>query len=200
MLSAMPQLLYIHGFLSSPQSYKAQQMQHYVAQHHPEIVYHCPQLSPYPKACAEVLEAVVAQVQADSDCLYIMGSSMGGFWASHLVERYNLPAVLINPAVDALNLMPRYLNQSLKNYHNDEVYYLKADDLAQLSRYDTPTIARHKNYWLFAQTGDETLDYRLSEVKYQHCRQTIEPGGDHSFQHFERFHAQVMDFFATFEV
>ncbi|MFT5117600.1 MAG: putative esterase YcpF (UPF0227 family) [Kiritimatiellia bacterium] len=196
----MPQLLYIHGFLSSPQSYKAQQMQCWLQQHHPEIIYHCPLLTPHPDDCVNTLINIVETARATKDPLYLMGSSMGGFWASYLAERYDLPAILINPAVDVIELMPRYLEQPLQNYHTDDVYCLKADDLVQLSRYDTPIIKRHNNYWLLVQEGDETLDYRLAVTKYRQCQQTIEQGGDHSFQGFERFHEQAITFYNTYSL
>lgn len=196
----MDQLLYIHGFLSSPQSYKAQQMGAWLAQAHPEITYHCPLLTPYPSQCASVLTDIVESALEQDKKIALMGSSMGGFWASYLVERYNIPAVLINPAVDVLNRMPQYLGQTLNNYHTDDSYCLKEDDLHELSRYDTPVIERHGNYWLLVQTGDETLDYRLAVKKYQHCCQTVEEGGDHSFQGFDRFHEASVDFFKTFHM
>lgn len=194
----MPILLYIHGFLSSPHSYKAQAMQQWLQRHRPDIEYHCPFLTPYPNACASTLESIVENTLERDDVIYLMGSSMGGFWATYLAERYDLPAVLINPAVDAVNLLPAYIDQPLKNYHNDDVYCLKADDLTALSRYDTALIQRYRNYWLFVQEGDETLDYRLAVRQYQHCRQTIEPNGDHSFQGFDRFHSAVIDFFENY--
>lgn len=194
----MPQFLYIHGFLSSPQSYKAQQVERWLDEHHPHIQYHCPLLTPYPDECVGALCELVERALEAKDPIYLMGSSMGGFWASYLVERYNIPAVLINPAVDTTRLMPHYIGQTLKNYHTDDVYCLREDDLVTLSRYDTSIIQRHSNYWLLVQTADETLDYRLAVNKYQQCRQTIEQGGDHSFQGFERFHAAALDFFRTF--
>lgn len=191
----MPQLLYIHGFLSSPQSYKALQMKAWVSEHRPDITFHCPFLTPYPAQCAKVLIGIVEEAIAKQEPIYLMGSSMGGFWATYLAECYHLPAVLINPAVDVLNLMPKYLGQHLQNYHTSDSYYLKEDDLVQLSHYDTPNIHHHKNYWLFVQEGDETLDYRLAVKKYKQCRQTVEVGGDHSFKNFGRFHIGVIDFF-----
>lgn len=191
----MPTLLYIHGFLSSPYSFKAQSMQQWLQQYRPDIEYVCPLLTPYPNHCATVLENIVEQSLEKKKNIYLMGSSMGGFWATYLAERYDLPAVLINPAVDAVNLLPVYIDQPLQNYHTDDVYCLKSDDLTALSRYDTAVIHRHRNYWLFAQKGDETLDYRLAESKYQHCSQTIEPDGDHSFQNFDRFHSDIIRFF-----
>ncbi len=195
----MPQLLYIHGFLSSPQSYKAQAIQQWLKQHRPDIHYCCPLLTPYPNECAGVLEAIVKSAIDEGDPIYLMGSSMGGFWATYLAERYNLPAVLINPAVDVHHLLPKYTNKTLNNYHTDDIYCLKEDDLAQLTRYDTPVIKRPNNYWLLVQTGDETLDYRLAVQRYHQCKQTIEQGGDHGFGNFNRYHHQAMAFFEHFQ-
>jgi hypothetical protein len=194
----MPQLLYIHGFLSSPQSFKAQQIHAWLAKKHPDIDYHCPLLTPYPDQCAAVLEQIINNARQAKDPIYLMGSSMGGFWATYLAERYHLPAVLINPAVDVRVRMPLYQGQTLSNYYTDDVYCLTKDDLNAYSRYDTPVIQRHKNYWLLVQTGDETLDYRLAINKYPHSRQTVESGGDHSFQGFERFHTESITFFNRF--
>lgn len=196
----MHQLLYIHGFLSSPQSYKAQQMGAWLSQAHPELTYHCPQLTPYPDQCASVLINIVESAINQGENIALLGSSMGGFWASYLAECYDIPAVLINPAVDVQKHMPQYLGQPLNNYHTDDSYCLKEDDLLSLSRYDTPVIERHGNYWLLVQAGDETLDYRLAVKKYQGCRQTVEDGGDHSFQGFDRFHEASIDFFKTFHL
>ncbi len=194
----MHTLLYIHGFLSSPESFKAQQVKEWLTLHRPDIEYCCPALTPHPEECAQTLISMVQLIRARQQPLYLMGSSMGGFWVTYLAERFNLPAVLINPAVDVLGLMPKYVDIPLKNYHNDETYQLNSDDLKALARYDTPTIKRHKNYWLLVQTEDETLDYRLAVNKYQGCRQTVEQGGDHGFQDFSRFHEPSIDFFEDF--
>lgn len=193
----MPTLLYIHGFLSSPLSHKAQSLQRWLQVNRPDIHFCCPLLTPYPVECARSLEGIVETAIGSGTPIYLAGSSLGGFWATYLAERYRLPAVLINPAVDALNLLPNYINQPLANYHTDDTYCLQADDLVALSRYDTPIIQYPAAYWLLAQKGDETLDYRLAVEKYRQCRQTVEPGGDHSFQGFERFYADMMMFFET---
>ena len=190
----MPCLLYVHGFLSSPLSFKAQQVKRWLEQHRPDIDYLCPQLPPYPAECAIILKSIAQRARAQNDPLYLIGSSMGGFWSTWLVEQYGFKAVIINPGVDVLGLMPAYLNQDLKNYHNDESYCLTDAHLSALSNYHLETLTRLSNYWLLVQTGDETLDYRLAVEKYQGCRQTVEEGGDHSFQNFERFIPEVIDF------
>jgi predicted esterase YcpF (UPF0227 family) len=190
----MATIIYIHGFLSSPLSAKAQQVKAWLSQHRPDISYICPQLPPYPNKCADILEGCM--VNADSP-VYLMGSSMGGFWATWLVEKYGCKALLVNPAVDVFRLMPAYINQQLANYHIDEHYCLTAEHLDQLRSYHVETPQKCSNYWLLVQTGDETLDYSLAVEKYSACRQTIEQGGDHSFQGFDRFIPQAINFFES---
>ncbi|MEO0442851.1 MAG: YqiA/YcfP family alpha/beta fold hydrolase [Pseudomonadota bacterium] len=193
----MPALLYAHGFLSSPMSYKAQQVKHWLEQHRPDIDFICPQLPPYPKECANILESIVDNANTHNQALYAIGSSMGGFWCTWLVEKYDLKALVINPGVDVLGLMPAYLNQDLRNYHSDEKYCLTDEHLSALANYNLHPLTRLSRYWLLVQTGDETLDYRLAVEKYQGCRQTVEQGGDHSFQGFGRYIPEAIEFFES---
>lgn len=187
----MAALLYLHGFLSSPLSFKAQQAQAWLAAKHPEIDYHCPQLSPYPAETQRVLEQLVELLGWQP--VYLMGSSLGGFWATWLAEKYNLRALLINPAVNPQEFMPKYLGLELKSYHTDDVYQLHAHHIDEIKAVDVQP-QRLDNYWLLLQTGDETLDYRQAVKKYAGCKQTVEAGGDHAFQGFERYLESGLEF------
>ena len=180
----MAAVLYIHGFLSSPLSFKAQQTQAWLAANHPEIDYHCPQISPYPLEAQQLLEQLVESLLPEP--VYLIGSSLGGFWATWLVEKYNLRAVMVNPAVNPQAFMPKYLGKALKSYYTDDVYYLQEHHVEQMRQVDVIP-QRLENYWLLVQTGDETLDYRQAVEKYAGCKQTVEEGGDHAYQGFERY-------------
>lgn len=188
----MPHLLYIHGFLSSPVSHKAVQVKQWLARHRPDIEYHCPALTAYPGRTHQTLETLVEQLLPEP--VYLMGSSLGGYWATWLVEKYGLRAVLINPAVKPSMLNPEYVNVELKNYHSDQTYMLTEQDVEALNAVDVNNVQFHDNYWLMVQTGDETLDYRLAVEKYSGCKQLIEDGGDHSFQNFDRWIAAAIEF------
>jgi predicted esterase YcpF (UPF0227 family) len=198
-ISPMASLLYIHGFLSSPLSVKAQQLQQWLKQHRPDIAYYCPQLPPYPRQCETILDDLINSIDSEGDRrnkpIYLMGSSLGGYWATWLAERYQLQVVLINPAVDIEKLMPDYLNIELKNYHHTDVYKLDEKDFNDLLSYQMGKLKNVDNYWLLAQTGDEVLDYRLAKERYKGCHQTVERGGDHSFQNFDDFIPQAINFF-----
>jgi predicted esterase YcpF (UPF0227 family) len=188
----MPTLLYIHGFLSSPQSAKAQITEKWLAKHRPEIHYSCPQLPPYPDESAFILEEII---ESADDSVYLMGSSMGGFWATYFSERFDLKSLLINPAVNVMDLIPDFVNQTLTNYHHQTRYRLTENHVEELKKYTVAKPSCLSNYWLLVQTGDETLDYQLAVEKYQGSRQTVEEGGDHSFQGFERYLNDILQFF-----
>lgn len=191
----MAALLYLHGFLSSPHSFKARQMAAWLGRDRPDIEYHCPHLPPYPEQAAQQLQALIEPlIERHHGSVYLMGSSLGGFWATWLAERYGLRAVLINPSVHPWQFMPDFLEVDLKSYHTDDSYRLSTRHVDEIQAYDTAPLARPENLWLLVQTGDETLDYRQALAKYQGARQTVEPGGDHSFQGFERYIPEAMVF------
>lgn len=187
----MRRVLYIHGFLSSPLSFKAQQVKQWLAQHHPDIAFHCPSLTPYPDQTAAALMAELAKHPADQ--WGVMGSSLGGFWANWLAHTQPLRALVINPAMAPWQFMPAYLDQPLKSYHGDACYLLTKTHLDEIIRYDLP-LTHPERIWLLAQTGDATLDYRQAAAYFAGCKQTIEDGGDHSFVGFERFLAPGLEF------
>ena len=163
----------------------------------PDIDFQCPALTPYAKDTAHTLEQLVEQALADGRSVYLLGSSLGGFWATYLVEKYQLSAVLINPAVDIENLMPNFIDVDLKNYYSEQRYRLSRADVQQLIHYHRPTIQHPGRYWLLVQQGDEVLDYRLAVDKYAGAKQTIEANGDHSFEHFERHIPAIISFFES---
>ncbi|WP_226703902.1 YqiA/YcfP family alpha/beta fold hydrolase [Microbulbifer elongatus] len=192
-----PLLIYLHGFLSSPQSYKCELLKDWLKESRPDVVFYAPLISPYPAEAATVLgNAVNAFVSQHKGPIGLVGSSMGGFWSTWLAEQYNLPAVIINPAVAPSRFMPNYLGQDLKPYSGEmQTYRLQASDVDKMQQLEAaiPEVLTSR-YWLLAQRGDETLDCREAERFYRGQRQTIEDGGDHSFQGFARYAEALVDF------
>lgn len=192
----MPALIYIHGFLSSPQSFKARQVGAWLGEHCPDIDYYCPPLTPYPAQVQQQLDSLVERLLPHP--IYLMGSSLGGYWCTYLAEKYNLPAVLINPSIRPYEMMPEHINKPLESYYTDAVYTLTVDHVEEIKSVETD-ITRPGNYWLMLQTGDEVLDYRQALEKYPNSKLLLEEGGDHSFQNYDQHIPAAVEFLRAYK-
>ena len=194
MAELRPLLLYLHGFNSSPQSHKAQIMVQYLADNRPDIELILPQLPAYPEQAWQLLIDILEPyfLQDDSRPLGIVGSSLGGFFATKLAQEYHCKAVLINPAVKPYELLLEYLGAG-ENPYSGEPFFLSQQHVLELKDLDVPVV-KPELFWTLLQTGDEVLDYVQALARYQQTQVTLEQGGDHSFIDFERYPPQIIEF------
>lgn len=191
----MKSIVYIHGFLSSPLSYKARLTESWLSENQPDTEFLCPAISAYPHEAKAQLEKALGGCSPGETCL--IGSSLGGYWATHLIERgLANKAVLINPAVRPQARMKETIGETINSYYSDESYTLSHQDMADLEMFDVNELSNPSKYWLMVQTADETLDYRLAVEKYQDSEQLVEEGGNHSFEGYEKWLPQIIDFFS----
>jgi hypothetical protein len=183
-------IVYLHGFNSSPASGKAKQLGEHLARVGRPADYLCPALANNPREAIAQVEAGLARYNGP---VTLVGSSLGGFYATHLVEKHGWKAVLVNPAVHAHVLMRGALGPQT-NWHTGEKWLFTEAHLDELAALDVPAISRPERYLLLAQTGDEVIDYRDAVAYYAGARQIIEDGGDHGFAGFERHYQTILDF------
>lgn len=194
----MTTVLYLHGFLSSPESVKAKQTLEYAKQYLPDVEIVIPQIPNTIDAAVSSLKSLVKQhfIQPGKPILCI-GSSMGGFLSNWLVETYaghsESKAVLVNPAVAPYNLMLNYLGEHTNPY-SGERFCVDADHIDVLRALEPTSCNNPSSYKLLLQTGDEVLDYKLAVERYKGANVIIEEGGDHSFINFERHLNDVFRF------
>ena len=184
-------VIYLHGFLSSPQSQKATQTLEFVRANYPNLVIEIPQLANYPNDAVAIIEQLVTKHKGNK--LRFIGSSLGGFLSTFMVEKYSGKAVLINPAVRPFELLVDFLGEHI-NPNTQQTFLLENKHIEELRQLDTLTLDPKSDYWVLLQTADATLDYRLAETKYQDYKLSVEQGGDHSFQDFQRFLPDIFRF------
>lgn len=176
------QLIYIHGFNSDANSVKGQMLQDWCTINRPEITVLRPDLNKSPLEVVAQLEALIAQNPHTG----VVGSSLGGFFATVCVARYGVKAVLVNPSVRPFERFQRYFTQGETSYTNDTGWTMTPDQLTDMRNMFAPVPAQSDNILLLLKKGDETLDYREAESYYgQDGAQSpmiIEEGGDH-FMH-----------------
>lgn len=187
-----PLILYLHGFTSGPQSHKARALAACMARRGLADRWFCPQLPAAPQAAMAFIDSLVQKFGAGATPT-VVGSSLGGYYATFLAEKYRLKAILINPAVVAALQLERYLGPQTWLY-TGETFDFTPVHIEQLRALEVPEIADPSRYWLLAETGDAVLDYRQAVARYAGARQTVLPGGDHSFTRWEDYLDEVLAF------
>lgn len=172
-------ILYIHGFNSSALSTKARQLAAVMQQLGLSQQLRIPELHHHPRRAIAQLEAAIAELDAP----LLVGSSLGGYYATHLAERHGLKALLVNPAVTPHKRFDGYLGTQ-RNHYTGETWELTLDHVQALAELEVPAPTDPGRYQVWLQTADETLDYRHAEHYYRACALRIQAGGDHSFQGF----------------
>jgi uncharacterized protein len=184
-----PRVVYLHGFNSSPASLKASLVVDFCQRHHIESV--VPALSHDPVLAMQTLEAAIAAEPAPA---LLIGSSLGGYYATWLSEKYRLKAALVNPAVaPCATLHAEFLGHQ-RNPYSGEEYEFTQQHVESLRQFAVQRISNRHNYLLLVQTGDEVLDYRLAVQHYAGSQQLVQTGGNHSFENFADCLPRLMQF------
>jgi len=185
-------VIYIHGFNSSPASFKAQVLRDHLAASGGTYEFLAPALPHSPAAAAQLLEGIVRlHPQAT-----VVGSSLGGFYATWLAETFALRAVLVNPAVWPYELLAGHVGRQ-KNFHSGEEYDFTLQHVAELRALEVAAITPWR-YLLMVETGDEVLDYRNAVERYRGAQRIVVDGGDHGFSDFAAYIEPVLDFCGEF--
>ena len=182
-------LLFIHGFGSSGRGDKARLLRDWCQTQGSSFM--APSLPNIPELALETLQEIIETLQ-QHESVALVGSSLGGFYATWLANHYDLPYVLVNPSVEPYITLERAIGQGI-NFHDSSSYEWNAQHTASLLRFKVaqpPT----KRCLLLVQTGDELLDYRQAVTHYSAAKQMVEEGGDHGFAGFDKHLKTITDF------
>ncbi len=187
----MRTLLYLHGFNSSPKSFKAQRLLAYMEARGCASRLCLPQIPVNPGEAARFLDSLASDI-LEKSALSVMGSSLGGYYATWLAEKHHCPAVLINPSVEPYETLRAYLGEN-RFYYEDGSWYFDESHIGQLLAMK-PALPLHTGlYRVLLQTGDETLDYRQALTYYRGADIVVEEGGSHGFDGFENHLASLLE-------
>jgi predicted esterase YcpF (UPF0227 family) len=190
--SPVTHLLYLHGFRSSPKSTKAQHMASVMAAQFGQVHWWCPQLPPSPKAAAELILEGTRDWPAATSA--VMGSSLGGFYATWLAAQLHFRAVLINPAVFPARDLAKHIGEQTTWQAPEERFYFAPEYVTELKALEVGALENPQRVLAFIAKGDEVLDWREMSGRYPNSQQVVLEGGDHALSDFEQHVPQVLQF------
>jgi len=190
--AAPTHLLYLHGFRSSPQSAKARRVAAWVQQHRPDLHWWCPQLPPSPRETMAMLFKTLAGWPQER--MAVIGSSLGGFYATAVAERTGCPAVLLNPAVNPARDLAAYIGEQTSFHDPADHFFFRAEFIAELRELSLTAVTRPERYFAIIAKGDEVLDWREMAGRYPGAHIRLLKGGDHALSDFENHLPHLLSF------
>ncbi|MFT5642981.1 MAG: putative esterase YcpF (UPF0227 family) [Janthinobacterium sp.] len=184
-------ILYLHGFRSSPSSMKARLMGRHMDDLGLGAHYLCPQLPASPLDAIELALGLLDGYRPDQ--ISLIGSSLGGYYATFLAERLGCRAVLLNPAVTPLQDLEQHVGIQTQ-FHSDLPFDFKPAYIDELRALAVDTITLAQRYYLLAASGDEVLDYRTMVAHYPGAQQHVINGSDHGIAEFAQYLPSVLAF------
>ncbi|BDU54706.1 esterase [Limnohabitans sp. TEGF004] len=185
-------VLYLHGFRSSPQSTKARQVAAIMAAQFPHITWWCPQLPPSPKAAAALIAEGTAHWPADR--MAVIGSSLGGFYATWLATLRGCKAALLNPAINPARDLAKYIGEQSAWHDPAERFYFAPEFVDELRALQAGPLPHPERVWALIAKGDEVLDWREMTARYPVSQQVVLEGGDHAISDFGHYLPQLLEF------
>jgi len=185
-------LLYLHGFRSSPRSFKAQQVAEAVRARHPAVTWWCPQLPPSPRGAMDMVWETVRRWPPER--MAVAGSSLGGFYATWVAERAGCRAVLLNPAVDPARDLHAYVGEQTAWHDPQERFEVRPEFMDELRSLECGPVAHPERYFAVIAKGDEVLDWREMVGRYPGARIKLLEGGDHALSDFDAHLEEVLAF------
>ncbi|MAK55289.1 MAG: esterase [Pusillimonas sp.] len=190
-------ILYLHGFRSSPLSTKAQMLKQELVKHGLGNAWQCPQLPAGPQQaidlCNNLIESKGKASPDTTEPLVIVGSSLGGFYAQYLAQKWACHAVLLNPVIDAARDLANHTGQQT-HYHSNAPFHFHSHYLQELAALKIGPPTYPERFFLMATTGDEVLNWKEMAAWYAGCQSRIISGSDHGIHDFARWMPEVTSF------
>ncbi len=190
--AATTHLLYLHGFRSSPQSVKARLMAERVREDHPGLTWWCPQLPPSPQAAMDLVMNGIANWPHDK--MAVIGSSLGGFYATWVAEQTGGKAVLLNPAVNPARDLAKHIGEQTSWHDPTERFFFRSEFVQELRELSLSKLTQPGRYLAVIAKGDELLDWREMLARYAGAHLHLIDGSDHGLTDFEQHLPVIMAF------
>ena len=190
-------ILYLHGFRSSPNSYKAQVVKKALTEQGLAARWVCPQLPPSPAQAIALCNRLIeeAKLSDPTQELVVVGSSLGGYYAHVLAEQWGCKAARFNPAVQAARDLATQVGEH-SYYHSTEPFIFQAQYVEELQQMQPAHATQLQRYFLLVASGDEVLNHKEMLSAFAGSQGLLIFGSDHGISDFDFYLSSVLHFIA----
>ncbi|WP_027017132.1 YqiA/YcfP family alpha/beta fold hydrolase [Comamonas composti] len=185
-------LLYLHGFRSSPRSAKSRRLYEHMAGRHSQVRWWSPQLPPSPREAAALIADGIANWPRET--MAVVGSSLGGFYASWVAQLARCKSIMLNPAVNPARDLEKYIGELTAWHDPEERFFFRPEYVDELRTLDTRSMTPAAPELVIIAQGDEVLNWREMSQRYPHALQIVQEGGDHALSNFEEYLPRIDEF------
>ena len=185
-------LLYLHGFRSSSKSFKAQRLAAWLAEHRPAVQGWCPQLPPSPRDAMALIHAGIAGWPANTSA--VLGSSLGGFYATAVAQATGWPAVVMNPAVNPARDLAGTIGEQTAFHTPEERFFFRPEYVDELRNLHAGVLAHPERFFAVIAQGDELLSWQEMKARYAGAQLRLLPGSDHALSDFDEHLPHILRF------
>ena len=151
-----------------------------------------PQTESLPRAAAALLAEGIAAWPRDR--MAVVGSSLGGFYATWVAEETGCRAVLLNPAVDPARDLARHIGEQTAWHDPQQRFYFAPEYVQELRALEKGPVREPASYFAVIAKGDELLDWREMTGRYPGIRVKLLEGSDHAISDFDDHLPDVLSF------
>ena len=183
-------IIYLHGFNSSAKSKKSKILDSFL-EREKLINLESPNLNNSPKKAIFQIENIIKEY---SNRVCLVGSSLGGLYATFVADKYDLKSVTINPVVRNHISGMKDLVGSHKNFHTDEEYEFSMKDYLDLKKLGLKKLKNPLNHLCLIKMSDEVLDHNKTLAYFSKSYVLSEKGGNHSYDDFFEKIPLILDY------
>lgn len=176
-------MLYLHGFGSCGEGNKSTELKRYFGEENvlsPDLPY-------APLDAITYIDSLITHENIDT----LIGSSLGGFYATYFAEKYAMKAILLNPSIQPWDTLSAYVGWQ-KRFCDEEVFEFKSTYLTQLRTLEVEVT--NGIYLVLLQSEDEVLDYTKAQSLYNTHKIIVEYGGNHRFENIDEYMSMIEKF------
>jgi uncharacterized protein len=189
----MQTLIYLHGFRSAAASKKAHILSAALQHVRGDWEYITPNLSFDPALAFQQIESIILRQALLPENITLVGSSLGGFYATAMAEKYGCRAVLLNPSLKPHETLAAHVGPQT-NLYLDESFTFTLEHLAVLRAAAFDKITEPQRYLVIVEMGDELLNHHHTIAQFAGAEQIVVAGGNHDLASFPTHIAALLRF------